>query len=158
MYCPTCAKEKTEDGKFCRACGTDLETVSLALDGKLVPRKRRTKGDDDDEEAHWWDAPNTGWEDQYNNPQTTEDWIRKHSAGLNFLAQGATMLAAALLAGVIIIAVGGFTALPVIIWGSVFGWLLFWGIGWLAVGCGALLQSRSMLRLMPAVRQLSSSI
>ena len=31
MFCPRCAAQNTDDTKFCRACGTNLATVSLAL-------------------------------------------------------------------------------------------------------------------------------
>jgi hypothetical protein len=35
MYCPQCAIQNTENAKFCRKCGTDLEAVSLVLTNKL---------------------------------------------------------------------------------------------------------------------------
>ncbi|MBA2732993.1 MAG: zinc-ribbon domain-containing protein, partial [Acidobacteria bacterium] len=31
MYCPRCSAQNLDDAKFCRACGTNLETVALAL-------------------------------------------------------------------------------------------------------------------------------
>lgn len=34
MFCPKCGTQNPENGKFCRACGTDLATVSDALAGK----------------------------------------------------------------------------------------------------------------------------
>jgi hypothetical protein len=35
MYCPQCATQNIDNAKFCRACGTDLETVALVLTNKL---------------------------------------------------------------------------------------------------------------------------
>lgn len=35
MFCPKCGKKNPDDGKFCRACGTDLGNVSAALSGKM---------------------------------------------------------------------------------------------------------------------------
>src|SRR5215213_5888763 len=34
MYCPECAAQNNNNVKFCRACGTDLENVALALANK----------------------------------------------------------------------------------------------------------------------------
>jgi hypothetical protein len=35
MYCPKCATENPDNGKFCRSCGADLSVVSAALTGRL---------------------------------------------------------------------------------------------------------------------------
>jgi hypothetical protein len=35
MYCPQCASQNTDNAKFCRACGTDLESVALVLTNKF---------------------------------------------------------------------------------------------------------------------------
>ena len=35
MYCPQCANQNTDNAKFCRTCGTDLEVVALVLTNKL---------------------------------------------------------------------------------------------------------------------------
>ena len=35
MFCPQCATQNTDNAKFCRACGTDLEAVALALTNKF---------------------------------------------------------------------------------------------------------------------------
>jgi hypothetical protein len=35
MYCPQCATQNTDNAKFCRTCGTDLEAVALVLTNKL---------------------------------------------------------------------------------------------------------------------------
>lgn len=37
MYCPQCATQNAGGAKFCRACGTDLEAVALALTSKFPP-------------------------------------------------------------------------------------------------------------------------
>jgi hypothetical protein len=35
MYCPQCAIQNTDNAKFCRTCGTDLEAVALVLTNKF---------------------------------------------------------------------------------------------------------------------------
>jgi hypothetical protein len=35
MFCPKCGTQNADTGKFCRACGTDLGTVSDALSGNI---------------------------------------------------------------------------------------------------------------------------
>jgi hypothetical protein len=37
MYCPQCAAQNTDNAKFCRACGIELEAVALALTNKFTP-------------------------------------------------------------------------------------------------------------------------
>ncbi|MCM3873571.1 MAG: zinc ribbon domain-containing protein [Pyrinomonadaceae bacterium] len=144
MYCPRCAKQHVEAAKFCRDCGTDLDTVALALDGKLVLPIPASQGSEN--KSNSWDAPNKGWEDRYNNPQTTQDWLRKQSAGMNFLARGATLLAAVLLTGVVMLRLFGVSAWPLLIWAGAFGWMGCWGVAYMAEGLGAMMQSRNMLR------------
>ena len=41
MYCPNCASQNTDDGKFCRTCGANLSLVPQALTGELPERRRR---------------------------------------------------------------------------------------------------------------------
>ncbi len=36
MYCPKCGTENTGDVRFCRKCGSELETVAALVEGKLV--------------------------------------------------------------------------------------------------------------------------
>ncbi len=40
MFCPKCGTKNPDSGKFCRSCGTDLETVSDVLTGKLNSKSR----------------------------------------------------------------------------------------------------------------------
>lgn len=42
MYCPNCATQNSDDGKFCRGCGANLSLVPQALTGQL-PDSRRHK-------------------------------------------------------------------------------------------------------------------
>lgn len=42
MFCPTCGKENALGRKFCVACGTNLEAVSLALSGSKTDFFTRT--------------------------------------------------------------------------------------------------------------------
>jgi hypothetical protein len=35
VYCPQCAIQNTDNAKFCRTCGTDLEAVALVLSNKF---------------------------------------------------------------------------------------------------------------------------
>jgi hypothetical protein len=35
VYCPQCAAQNTDNAKFCRTCGTDLEAVALVLTNKF---------------------------------------------------------------------------------------------------------------------------
>ncbi len=149
MYCPRCAKLHIEGAKFCRGCGTDLETVALALEGKLASPIEVSPGSDD--KSHGWDAPNKGWEDRYNNPQTTEDWLRKQSAGVNFMARGSILLVTVLLAAVAILGLFGISMWPVLIWAGIFGWMGCWGVVYVAEGLGAFMQSRNMLRRMEPI-------
>ncbi len=37
MYCPRCAAQNLDDAKYCRACGTGLESIALALSGGVQP-------------------------------------------------------------------------------------------------------------------------
>lgn len=38
MFCPKCATQNLEGGKFCRSCGTDISLVPQVLTGELATR------------------------------------------------------------------------------------------------------------------------
>ncbi len=102
MYCPRCAAQNLDDAKFCRGCGTNLETVALALADQYQPKKRAAaKG----------------------KPAKPEkSWAEKRTEGTTSLVKGAGLLGASLLIGV---ALGLFSnqADWIIIWVGLVGWM-----------------------------------
>src|SRR5687767_6602495 len=96
MYCPRCAAQNLDDAKFCRGCGTSLETVALALSGQYQP------------------AANSG--------DSSKDWLEVRHEGVQRLIRGIGLLGAALLIGV---ALGLFSDTNdwIIIWLVFVGWM-----------------------------------
>jgi hypothetical protein len=41
MYCPKCGTTNPDQAKFCRACGTNLEAVTLTLIGQTLPGSQK---------------------------------------------------------------------------------------------------------------------
>lgn len=123
MYCPGCAAQNLDGAKFCRSCGTDLETVALALADHLVPV------DVGKEKANSAEAANRS--------------LKKRSRGVRNTVKGGILLGTALLIG---IALALFSNKPdwIIIWTVFFGWMACWGAVSLAFGIGAILESRLM--------------
>jgi hypothetical protein len=125
LYCPRCAAQNLDDVKFCRACGTNLESVALALSGQHHPVKldRGKAGD----------------------AQGGKSWLEKRTEGMNSIIKGAGLLAASLLIGV---ALGLFsnTSDWIMVWIVFAGWMACWGVIALTSGIGTLLESKSMLR------------
>jgi small basic protein len=143
MYCPRCAAQNLDDVKFCRACGTNLEVVALALADQNKPAKA-SKDEDEKEKAE-------------------KNWMEKRSEGVGDLVKGAGLMMASLLIG---IALGLFSNQPdwIVIWLGTAGWMACWGVISLSSGIRALLESKFMLRQMgltanviaaPAAQQLS---
>ena len=130
MYCPQCAIPNAEDVKFCRACGTGLESVALALSGKPVPP---TKADTNKVE-----------------PKTAEDWMAKGIEGVSGITRGSILLAVSLLIGaaMALFIPSTFDAPWILIWMVFFGWMAVWGGIEMAYGIRGVLESKGRLRLM----------
>ena len=123
MYCPRCAAPNLDGAKFCRGCGTNLETVALALvDGGPSELKNKNEG-----------------------IQIAKSSLEKRRLGVNKLIQGGGLLSASVLLGV---ALGVFSHDPdwIIIWLVLVGWMACFGVISIWAGVGALIESRFMLR------------
>ena len=147
MYCPQCATPHTDGAKFCRSCGTEMEAVALALNGKSVQL-----------------AGGGGKKAEVKTPQ---DWQEKHIEGVKGVAGGAILLLVSML-----IAIPMAVFMPqdipwILVWMVFFGWMAVWGGIEMANGVGGVIEAKGRLRLMrtaskePAIdatpRQLSSA-
>jgi zinc-ribbon domain len=83
MFCPKCGTQNPDNGKFCRACGTDLGNVSAALTGN-------SSGFEQLEQIQSWKKKRK--------PISYETAITKMFTGLGFLVL-ATVLAVTKVAG-----------------------------------------------------------
>jgi hypothetical protein len=115
MYCPRCAVQNLDDAKFCRGCGTSLETVALALAGQYQPP-----------------ANANGF---------SKDWLEIRHEGVQRLIRGIGLLGAALLIGV---ALGLFSDTNdwIIIWLVFVGWMAAWGVISLVSGIGSMAEAK----------------
>ncbi|HXF38421.1 MAG TPA: hypothetical protein VN687_01790 [Blastocatellia bacterium] len=113
-----------DDAKFCRACGMDLDTVSVALAEAGSPNKPKKKS-------------------KQRKPAKT--WAEKRSAAMRDIFQGAILTAAS---AVICVAFAMFLSVPdwLILWTVFFGWMACWGVISLAFGIGGLIESSTMSR------------
>ncbi len=121
MYCPRCAAQNLDDAKFCRGCGTNLETVVLALSGGLQPAR------DVDE--------------------SSKDWLSVRHEGVQKMIKGSGLLGASLVIGT---ALGLFSNTNdwIIIWMIFVGWMAAWGVIALVSGVGSLTEARFLKRRM----------
>ena len=125
MYCPRCAVENGDRAKFCRACGANLETVALALAGKLPVKQAG------DEEAE---------------PKTVAGWLEKQGRSVRDTTVGAIMLGVTILIGIIPLFLIANPFPWIVIWTVFFGWLGLYGVYYLSTGIGGMMQARTMLR------------
>jgi hypothetical protein len=116
--------QNLDDAKFCRACGLDLETVSVTLAAAGSPDKPKKKT-------------------KQGKQQKT--WAEKRSQALRDISQGAILTAAS---AVICVAFAMFLSVPdwLILWTVFFGWMACWGVISMAFGIGGLIESSSMSR------------
>ena len=123
MFCPRCAAQNLDDAKFCRACGTNLETVALALADKYHPAKKEGKGVQD----------------------PFEGWMETRKKGVNKIARGTGLLVSSLL---IAVALGLFSHTPdwIIIWMCMVGWMAVIGVISILTGTAGLMESRFLRR------------
>jgi zinc-ribbon domain len=118
MYCPRCATQNLDGAKFCRACGTNLETVALALAQQL-------------------DAAQSD-KDVAKEPRNK---LEKRSEGLTTIVRASGLIGASALVGA---ALALFSNKPdwIIIWMIFAGWMACWGVISLVSGIAALIESR----------------
>lgn len=121
MFCPRCAAQNLEGAKFCRGCGTNLETVALALVDEYHPAtadKSKTSSD---------------------------NWLETRKGGVSKIVKGTGWLISSSLIGVVL---GIFSNEPdwIIIWMCLVGWMAVLGIFSMVTGAAALMESRFMRR------------
>ena len=121
MFCPRCAAQNLDDAKFCRTCGTNLETVALALVDKYHPANS--------EKAQ----------------ETFDSWLITRKKAVNKIAKGTAWLVSSLLIG---IALGLFSKEPdwIIIWMCMIGWMAVLGVFSIVTGISGLMESRFVRR------------
>ena len=120
MYCPRCATQNLDGAKFCRACGTNLETVALALAQQLDPAQSD--------------------KDAATKPKAAKNKLEKRSEGLTKIVRASGMIGASALVGA---ALALFSNKPdwIIIWMIFAGWLACLGVIAFVAGIAALIES-----------------
>ena len=123
MFCPECATQNLSEAKFCRACGTNLEVVSLAL------------------AADAGSPVKSG--DSANN--TANDSRAKRRAGMRNVVRGSILLIISALLALIGLLISTKPASWLFVWSVFFGWMACWGTVTLAIGSSRLIESKLML-------------
>lgn len=127
MFCPQCATANAEQSKFCRACGTNLEIVALALAGQLAP-------------------PSEAGEGKGKRPRTRDEWLGKWGNGVRETVQGSVLLAVYLLVGFSLLAfLPEWRVDSILMWFVLAGAMAVWGIILLARGIGHIVEAKPRL-------------
>ena len=121
MYCPRCAAQNLDDAKFCRGCGTSLETVALALSGQYYPAE--------------------GAEEQ------SKDWMSVRHQGVQKMIRAVGLLSASLLIGVAL-GLFGNASDWIFVWMVFAGWMAVWGVISLVSGIGSMAEARYLQKRM----------
>ncbi|HSE26437.1 MAG TPA: zinc ribbon domain-containing protein [Pyrinomonadaceae bacterium] len=121
MYCPRCATQNLDGAKFCRACGTNLETVAWAL-------ARQFESAELDQVIS-------------KKPKAGKNKLEKRREGLTQIVRASGLIGGSALVGA---ALAVFSNKPdwVIIWMVFAGWMACWGVMCLVAGLAALIESR----------------
>src|SRR4029453_13944138 len=116
MYCPLCATRNLDGAKFCRACGTNLETVALALAQQLDPAQSD--------------------KDAAKKLKARKNKLEKRREGLTKIVQASGLISASAFVGA---ALALFSNKPdwIIIWMIFAGWLACLGVIWLVLAVAA---------------------
>jgi len=130
MYCPRCAAQNLEEVKFCRACGTNIETVALALAGQ--PDRARISSD---------------------KAQNASTGLEKRSAGLKKIVRATGLLGSSALVGAAL-ALFSHEADWIVLWMIFAGWMACWGMISLTSGGAELIESRHTLATERATSEL----
>jgi hypothetical protein len=121
MFCPGCATQNLEGAKFCRACGTNLETVALALAQQLTPDQLN--------------------KDVAKKAGASKNKLEMRREGLAKIVRSSGMIGASALVGA---ALALFSNQHdwIIVWMIFAGWLACLGVIGLVSGVAALIESR----------------
>ena len=123
MFCPRCAGQNLDDAKFCRVCGTNLETVALALADQSLPANRKSDSAQD----------------------PFERWLEGRKKGVNKIATGIGLVVSSVLIGVALWLFSGKQDW-IIIWTVLVGWMTCLGIISMVSGMAGLMESRFLRR------------
>jgi hypothetical protein len=120
MYCPRCATQNLDGAKFCRACGTNLETIALELAQQLDLAQSDN--------------------DAAKKPKAGKNKLEKRSEGLAKIVRASGLIGASALVGA---ALALFSNTPdwIIIWLIFAGWMACWGVMMFVSGIAALIES-----------------